>query len=124
MKKLGRPTKYREEMCQTVIELMRQGASLTEVCAELDITHETLCQWRKDPSKVIFSEAIKRGIKLSEAWWEKEGRLNLENRDFNYTGWYMNMKNRFKWADKTQTDLTSNGESIVVRVNTNGNKDN
>lgn len=104
--KKGRPTKYKAEMCDTVIELMKEGASKTEVCAELGISFETLSQWTDPESEYFkqeFSEAIKRGLQLCQAWWERKGRTSLENKDFSYTGWYMNMKNRFKWADRQET---------------------
>lgn len=97
---MARPTKYRKEMCDTVVEMMAEGASKTEVCAELDICHDTLLEW--EDRHVEFSEAIKRGIKLSQAWWERQGRLSLKDKEFSYTGWYMNMKNRFGWADKQE----------------------
>lgn len=100
---MSRPSKYKEEMLDVIIELMREGASKTEVCAALDITFETFSQWMKDPNKEAFSDAVKRGELLSQAWWERKGRISLESRDFNYTGWYMNMKNRFNWADKQET---------------------
>ena len=54
--------------------------------------------------------AIKRGLQLSQAWWEKQGRTNLISKyqgdTFNATLWYMNMKNRFKWVDKIQNEHT------------------
>jgi len=106
--KIGRPTKYKSEMCDVVIELMREGASQEEVCGHLDISRETFYRWREENKD--FSDTVKRGIGLSQAWWEKEGRISLRDSKFNYTGWYMNMKNRFKWADKqevkAQGDIT------------------
>jgi len=100
MAKVGRPTKYKPEMCETVVELMKEGASQEEVIGSLDISKDTYYRWKEENKE--FSDSIKRGISLSRAWWEKEGRISLRDREFNYTGWYMNMKNRFKWADKQE----------------------
>lgn len=97
---VGRPTKYRPEMCERIIELMREGASQNEVAADLGISHDTIAEWKKSIPE--FSESINIGTRLSEAWWERHGRKQLENRDFNSTLWYMNMKNRFGWRDKSE----------------------
>ena len=97
--KQGRPTKYRSEMCAILEEMMREGASQIEVMAEIDITEDTFYRWKKENEE--FSESVARGKLLSQAWWERMGRVNLENTKFNYRGWYMNMKNRFQWTDKT-----------------------
>ena len=97
-KKMGRPTKYRPEMLEKIVELMTVGASLEEVSGEIDVSLETMNQWCKENGPYFnwnFSEAIKKGKRLSQKWWEYEGRSNLTTKDFNCTLWYMNMKNRF-----------------------------
>ena len=111
----GRPTKYKKEMLPKIIDLMKEGASKAEVCAEIGISQETMAQWCNPNGNYYiqsFSETIKKGLQLSKAWWEKSGRINLMNRDFSYTGWYMNMKNRFGWRDKTE--FTGNGLTINI----------
>ena len=97
---MARPTKDKPSMCKVVIDLMQEGASQQEVLAVLDISNDTFYRWKKENEE--FSETIKRGIQLSQGWWERQGRVSLKDREFNYTGWYMNMKNRFKWADKQE----------------------
>lgn len=100
---MARPTKYKPRiMLPKILKIMREGASKTEVAAELDISRETLNEWRKEYPE--FSDTIKKGEVLSQAWWERKGRENLENRSFNYAGWYMNMKNRFGWKDQQQVN--------------------
>ena len=108
---MARPTKYKKEMCETVIELMREGASQEEVCGHLDISRETFYRWKEENQE--FSDTVKRGIQLSQSWWEREGRISLRDREFNYTGWYMNMKNRFYWTDKPKTKKDENVTIIV-----------
>lgn len=112
MAKVGRPTKYKPEMCDIVVELMMEGASKTEVMAELGIWRETFYRWVNE--KPEFSDTLKKGQQLSQAWWERNGRINLENKQFNYTGWYMNMKNRFDWSDRNDIRQTGNVSLNVV----------
>lgn len=98
---------------EKALTLYEVGASDVEIRTRClgGICHET---WeRLLAEEPIFSETIKRGRDLSRTWWEAGGRLNLENKDFNPTLWYMNMKNRFGWADKQQTELTgANGKDL------------
>jgi transposase len=108
----GRPSKYKPEMCERMIALMSEGASLEEVAGDLGITCETLNQWSKN--KPEFSEAKKIGVEKSKMWWLRQGRKNLQNKNFNYVGWYMNMKNRFGWRDKQETEVKGNLKSELV----------
>ena len=96
----GRPTKYRKEYCERVPELMAEGMAKVEVCAELGVDYHTFLSWQEKHPQ--FLQSVKKGGELSKAWWMREGREALRDKDFSYTGWYMNMKNRHGWADKTE----------------------
>jgi DNA-binding XRE family transcriptional regulator len=115
--KMGRPSKYRPEMCTTVVDLMREGASIAEVCAELGIHKDTFYKWEKDPEKPEFTDSVKTGRVLSEAWWTRAGRENLYESKFNHGLWYMNMKNRFGWRDKQEVEHSGKveGKLVIVR---------
>ena len=107
----GRPTKYKKAYCKTLVDLMKEGASLTEVCAHLDITRQTLHNWCDQNPE--FLDAKKKGEALSAAWWEHQARTNLKDKSFNAALWYMNMKNRFGWSDRQQVDVTSTGKPVT-----------
>ena len=98
----GRPTKYRQEMCNQAIEFMSKGFSKAETSAELGISRETFNQWEK--SNAEFSDAIKEGENQSALWWSKMGMAGMTGKipGFNATVWIFNMKNRHGWADKTE----------------------
>ena len=114
MAKIGRPKKTLKDLTKNweklIINLMSEGASIVEVSQELKITRDLLYRFIKDYPE--FSDTIKRGKEASEAWWTRTGRRNLENPKFSYTGWYMNMKNRFGWKDKQEVE--HNGEVLGV----------
>jgi hypothetical protein len=114
--KVGRPRKtventLRKNWEKDVYELYSQGGSDVEVAVLLGITRDLFYQWiRENPS---FSDTIKKGKEMSEAWWKKQGR-QVRDKDLNATLWYMNMKNRFGWTDKH--DHTTKGEKIKMGV--------
>lgn len=88
------------------LALYEQGGSDIEVRVQClnGIAFET---WERllDEEQEFF-ETIKKGREMSQAWWQSQGRINLKDKEFSSTLWYMNMKNRFGWADKQQTELT------------------
>ena len=112
----GRPTVYKPEHCQTVIECGKQGKTLASMAAALKVHRETVNEWRdKYPE---FSDAVKLGLLFAQAWWEEKGQhATFGGCDgFNATSFIFNMKNRFKdeWSDTGKVDVTSNGQTIGV----------
>lgn len=98
----GRPSKYDPSFCDRVRELGRQGASLAEMALDLEIAYSTFDLWKN--SKEDFSEAVKDAERLSQGWWEKQGRIATFGavEGFNATSYIFQMKNRFRkdWNDK------------------------
>lgn len=131
MAKRGRPKVKLEDLPKgwekKALELAKKGASDVEIRAtafqgmtnadgeEIEdyvMTHEL---WtRLIQEEPLFFETIKKAKALCEQWWQKEGRTSLRDKDFSYTGWYMNMKNRFGWRDKQ--DVTTDGEKMEAGV--------
>jgi len=114
-KRTGPKSKYRPQwMLQTVLTMMIEGASRTEVIAALMISHETLMQWTDQTGeyyKPVFTETMIVAERLSKAWWLRQGRLKLNDPKFNYRGWFMNMGNRFGW--RTNHEISGDPERPV-----------
>lgn len=125
-KKNGRPTKYREEMCERVIELGREGKTLAEMASDLDVDRATINDWAK--TKPEFSRAIKAGIDAAQAWWESQGRLATFGGidGFNATSYIFQMKNRFKedWRDKVDhAHGNPDGSALTITIRDLSQKD-
>ena len=120
--KVGRPTKYKEEYCQKLIDHMAEGYSFDSFAGIVDVNIDTLYEWAKVHAE--FSDAKSIGTAKSMAWWEKIGRMGMINEIpfFNDRIWRLNMINRFrsKWSDGTKNENNDKVKTeIVVRY---GNK--
>jgi len=105
----GRPTKYKPEYCDTIVDFMRDGASIVEFAASIGVSRDSVYEWAKN--NPAFSDALKTAMELCEAWWTAQGRVHMMVKEFNHVLWYMQMKNRFGWRDKQETELTGPGGS-------------
>jgi hypothetical protein len=102
----GRPTSYKPEYCDAVIEHMAEGASLTSFAASVGAARSTINEWMEHNEE--FSEAVKRGKAVCAAWWEKVGRTQALDGKGNATLVIFGLKNMAAedWREKTQHEHT------------------
>lgn len=65
---VGRPSSYRAEFCQRIVELMSEGRSLDGCAAILGVNPDSLYLWQKLHPE--FSESVKMGRSAATAFWE------------------------------------------------------
>jgi transposase-like protein len=90
----GRPSLYKPEYCERVVELGKQGCSPMEIAADLDIDRTTLYYWSEQ--YLDFSTALKKAKVHEQAWWEKMGKTGLTADKFNAMVWSKSVAARFR----------------------------
>lgn len=95
----GRPTKYRPEYAEQVVEHCRDGASLTSFAAEVRVARATINNWIADHPE--FKEACDAAKTACAAWWERIARKNAASGDGNATLCIFGLKNMGSddWSD-------------------------
>lgn len=112
----GRPSTYKPEYCEAVIEMGRKGYSVVEMAAEIGVHRSSLeAAWPEAHPE--FSEAFTQAKQLSQAWWERIGRDNLlvpQGMSFQGTVWSRSMAARFPhdWRESSKVDHTSSDGSM------------
>lgn len=90
----GRPSLYKPEYCDVVINLGKDGASMAAMAAEIGVDRGTLRDWTKTHEE--FSIAIARARDLAQVWWEEEGKKGMwAGKAFNAQTWSRSMAARF-----------------------------
>jgi hypothetical protein len=64
----GRPSDYRPEYCDMVIEAMANGVSLEAFAGQIRVAVETVYRWMTRHRE--FSEAVSRAKPARTLWWE------------------------------------------------------
>lgn len=101
----GRPTKYRLECCDVVLELMKKGFSKRAVASALGICRDTLYQWCRVNQR--FSYTCEVGEAMSQKYWEEIGMLGMlgKIKGFKASVWIYIMKSRFGWRNSFPPDF-------------------
>lgn len=134
-KKRGRPTKYKPEFCELLIEHMASGLSFESFGGldEVEVWKDVLYDWVK--LYPDFSNAKRLGFQKNRKFWEKLGRDHILNesesfgngqgsksKSLNATVWIFNMKNRFpeEWREKKEIEQNSTVQFTEHEANTIG----
>ena len=104
----GRPSDYKPDFCDRIVELGAQGASVAEMAFELGVTKPTLTNWAEAHPE--FLSAFTRAKLASQVWWERKGRDGMEksSSEFQASIWSRSMAARFPddWREVKGTELT------------------
>jgi hypothetical protein len=119
MAKLGRPTLYKEEYPEMLLEHMAQGYSFESFGAIAKCCRDTLYEWvRVHPD---FSYAKNHGALESQFWWEKlirAGAMGEVDR-YNAATAIFTMKCRFGWKDEQPVVVTKEDSKLVINLGGN-----
>ena len=108
----GRPTSYRPEYCQKLIDHMAQGHSYESFAPVISVSRQSLYQWESVHSE--FSDAKKIGLDANKKTLEEIGiKLATGEIQGSTTAWIFMMKNMHGWKDKKEIEASG---SIDVRV--------
>jgi hypothetical protein len=104
-RKVGRPTTYKPEYCEMLVEHMKDGLSFESFAAVVNVNRDTVHEWKRVHPE--FSESKNRGEAQSMIWWEKLGRAAAAGKvpNFNAAVFIFSMKNKFGWRDRIDANI-------------------
>ena len=114
---VGRPSKYRPEFCELIIELAKKGAGWAEWAIACGVDRPTLYYWGEQHPE--FLTALSRAKIHEQAWWEREGRSGMRADKFNALVWKTSMQARFRddYTERKETALTgADGGAIKMET--------
>lgn len=110
---VGRPTKYRPEYCEQVVDLGAQGHSLNSIAYLLGVLRQNLYDWADQHEE--FSSALQKAKLAEQHWWEEAGRSGMFMDKFNAAVWKTSMQARFRdqYTERKITEITGDGGGPV-----------
>jgi len=90
MAELGRPTDYKPEFDDKIIELAKKNWSMWEIAAEFEVAYKTMWCWTEKQDS--FRNAYARAKTIQTGGILKEIRENADNRNYNHNCPNMRLK--------------------------------
>jgi hypothetical protein len=114
--KRGRPSLYKPEYCALLIEHCSKGLSFEAFAGLLGVAVDTIQEWSN--AHKDFSVAKNIASAKCRIFWERLGiRIAAgQLKNANAAVYIFNMKNRFKWRDRWDSEDSENdGEPLIVK---------
>ena len=105
--KTGRPSLYKPEYCEKVIEFGQAGKSVAYMAAKIGVARNTLeLNW--PAAHPEFAAALEQARLESQAWWEDFGQTNMTVPGFSASAYTRSMAARFPndWRETHRSELT------------------
>lgn len=98
----GRPSLYKPEYCEVVVELGRAGKSMVQMAAQLGVDRASILRWKEEHED--FRASLSRALVLAQEWWEDRGQMGLHDRNFNAALWMKIVASRYRedYADRKE----------------------
>lgn len=101
-----------------LIALYEDGCSDAEVAAQMRIPLREFYQ--QITENTAFGKLVEFGRTLSLAFWERQARENIGNKQFNSSLYSFYMKNKHGWAEKVdtsaQTELNVSADELKEKL--------
>ncbi len=123
LKDINLPDNWKER----VKELDAQGYSEEEIYLHYYRINPHLFEKLCD-RELEFRQTVKKAEILCKGWWIEQSRKSLRRQHYQSALWFMNMKNRFGWKDKTDIEhsladstidkfATLSSQELLVKAN-------
>lgn len=112
--KVGRPSKYRPEFCEQILNLGARGKSVSQMASYFNVNRKTLDQWALDHEE--FSAAFTQAKEYGQTFWENVGEKGLFERNFNSALYHNTMRSRYRgdYGEHRVNEITGlNGGPII-----------
>lgn len=114
---VGRPTEYKPEFCELVVELGKKGYSEAQIAAEIGVTRKTLKNWEDQYPEFFYWNGLSK--EHAQAWWESlaQNQMLAPTPGFSSGLWAKSMSARFRddYTERTKQEVTGDLSGLTVR---------
>jgi transposase-like protein len=118
---VGRPSLYKQEYCDRVVELGTIGKSIEQIAADIGVSTRVLFDWRDKHEE--FLHALEYAKELEQTWWEDQAQAymveNHQGPRLNASLWSRSMAARFpkKYRESVKQEITgADGTPLISGI--------
>lgn len=117
------PYKWKKKYCEQLTEHMSKGYSLEAFAGSIGVTRDCIYKWIDRHE--CFKEAFEIGKSKQHMFFEGMGIHGMTGKlkNFNASVYIFTMKNKLKWKDKIETELSSTDSGLRLSYTLNNDAD-